>query len=97
MTNLIGNLLKHLRDTKGLLLREVGALLDINPTVLSKIECGNRFPTRNQIDTLSSFYIDHREEIMTIWLCEKLLFEIKEEEYALPAIHAVMKRLKSLT
>lgn len=34
---------------------------------------------------------------MTIWLCEKLLFEIKEEEYALPAMHAVMKRLKSLT
>jgi len=34
----IGTILRELREAKGLLLREVGAKLSLDPTILSKIE-----------------------------------------------------------
>ena len=55
-----GELLKQLRESEGLLLREVGAKLSIDPTLLSKIEQNKRLPTSKQILILSNFYFDYK-------------------------------------
>jgi len=43
----IGQVLRELRESKGLLLRQVGAELSIDPTILSKIERNGRMPIEN--------------------------------------------------
>ena len=45
----IGDTLRALRESKGLLLREVGAELSLDPTLLSKIERNDRMPTKEQV------------------------------------------------
>ena len=51
----IGATLRELRERKGLLLREVGAQLSLDPTILSKIEQDKRMPTKGQVKALGEF------------------------------------------
>lgn len=57
----IGQTLRELRESKGLLLREVGAALSLDPTLLSKIERNDRMPTKEQVNSLSDFYEDKKK------------------------------------
>ena len=55
MNKTIGAILRELREIKGLLLREVGAKLSIDPALLSKIEQDKRMPTKDQVRSLANF------------------------------------------
>ena len=50
---ILSELLKSKRETKNLLLREVASMIDVDTALISKIEKGDRKPTREQIDKLS--------------------------------------------
>ena len=43
-----------------MLLREVGAAIGIDPTILSKIECGARKPSKVQLYALAEFYNEQK-------------------------------------
>jgi HTH-type transcriptional regulator, competence development regulator len=76
----IGTTLRELRETKGLLLREVGAKLSLDPTILSKIERDERMPTREQVKALADFY--------------KLYYEVQNEDLALQAMQVAEEKIK---
>jgi len=82
----IGNLLRELREGRGLLLREVGASLSIDPTLLSKIERDERMPTREQVNALAEFYSDKKNEVLITWLSDKLVYFVQDEDLAIQAI-----------
>ena len=88
-----GELLKQLRESEGLLLREVGAKLSIDPTLLSKIEQNKRLPTSKQILILSNFYFDYKNEIIVTWLSDKVIFELKDSPLAISAINIAKKKV----
>ncbi|MGB1315871.1 MAG: helix-turn-helix domain-containing protein [Chitinophagales bacterium] len=79
----IGDTLRALRESKGLLLREVGAELSLDPTLLSKIERNDRMPTKEQVKALSEFYEDKKNEVVIAWLSDKLVYEIQNEDLGL--------------
>ena len=54
--NLLGEKLRAHRETKQLPLRKVAAAIDIDQAILSKIERGERYPTRHQIIELAKFF-----------------------------------------
>lgn len=90
----IGNILRDLRETKSLLLREVGAELSIDPTILSKIERNKKMPTKEQVKALSDFYNEQKSEVIIAWLSDKLVYEVKDEELALQAIQVAEQKIK---
>jgi len=90
----IGTILRELRETKGLLLREVGAELALDPTILSKIERDERMPTREQVKALSNFYKEQRNEVIIAWLSDKLVYEIQDEELGLDAMKVAEEKIK---
>lgn len=90
----IGNILRDLRKTKNLLLREVGAELSIDPTILSKIERNRIMPTKKQVKALSQFYNDQGNEVIIAWLSDKLVYEVKDEEFALQAIQVAEQKIQ---
>jgi HTH-type transcriptional regulator, competence development regulator len=90
----IGTILRELRETKGLLLREVGAELALDPTILSKIERDERMPTREQVKALSNFYKDQKNEVIIAWLSDKLVYEIQDEELGLDAMKVAEEKIK---
>ena len=89
----IGTILRELRNEKGLLLREVGAQLSIDPTILSKIERNARMPTREQIKVLANFYKEQKNEVIIAWLSDKLVNEVQDEDLALRAIQVAEEKV----
>lgn len=92
----IGEILRELRETKGLLLREVGAKLSIDPTLLSKIERNGRMPTKEQVKALSDFYEENKNEVIIAWLSDKLVYELQDEDLGLVAMKVAEKKMEYL-
>lgn len=90
----IGNILRDLRKANDLFLREVGAKLSIDPTILSKIERDKKMPTKEQVQALSDFYNKQKNEVIIAWLSDKLVYEVKDEELALQAIQVAEQKIK---
>ncbi|MGJ8716613.1 MAG: helix-turn-helix domain-containing protein [Maribacter stanieri] len=92
----IGDTLRALRESKGLLLREVGAELSLDPTLLSKIERNDRMPTKEQVKALSEFYEDKKNEVVIAWLSDKLVYEVQDEDLGLIAMKVAEKKIEYL-
>lgn len=90
------SLLKNGREQKGLKTREVAQLLNIDQALVSKFETGSRKPTKEQIRKLAALLDIDFETLMTIWLKEKIIDEIGQEEFALQALKDAEIEIKSL-
>lgn len=90
----LGQLLKSKREAKGLLLRQVAAFLDIDQAILSKIEKGNRKPSRENIVKLAEILEVDREQLMVQFLSEKIAYEIADEECASQALRVAEKKVQ---
>ncbi len=91
----IGQTLRELREGKDLLLREVGAKLSIDPTILSKIERDERMPTKEQVKALADFYKEQKNEVIIAWLSDKLVHEVENEDLALQAMIVAEEKIKN--
>ena len=89
-----GALLRSIREQKGLLLREIGAKLSVDPALVSKIERNERLPTREQIKAFCRLHRNHREAIMVAWLSDKLVDNLRDEKLAFLAMEVAESKLK---
>jgi len=90
----IGATLRELREEKGLLLREVGAQLSLDPSILSKIEQDKRLPTKEQVTALGDFYKHQRKDVIIAYLSDKLFYEVQDEELAIQAMKVAEEKIK---
>lgn len=89
-------LIRELRGKNGLLLRQVAAEIEMDQALLSKIERGERMPTKDQIVRLAKFYkVDLRETLITFF-SDKLVYEVKDEDVALKAMQVAEKKIHYL-
>lgn len=88
------SLLKNAREKKGLKTREVAQLLGIDQALISKFESGTRKPTKGQITKLAQLLEIDYETLMIVWLKEKILYEIGDEEFALKALLLVEQEIQ---
>ena len=84
----LGELLRRLRIEKKLPLRKVAALLDIDVAILSKMERGERKLNKDIVLKLAEIYHHDRDELVIMYLSEKILYEIGNEELALQGLLA---------
>ncbi len=92
MTSL-GERLRQLREESGLPLRKVAAYLDIDQAILSKVERNLRRPTRQQVLSLCEYFKVRPDELMVLWLAEKLIRDLSGEEQAIPALKIAQDKL----
>ncbi|MGV3509224.1 MAG: nucleotidyltransferase domain-containing protein [Sphingobacteriaceae bacterium] len=81
-----GSTIRKLREEKKLPLRIVSGHLNIDQAILSKIENGKRKATRSQITKLANYFNVEETELVAIWLADKVLYELKDEDSALKAL-----------
>jgi len=91
-----GESVRKLRIEKGLLLRELAAHLQIDPSLLSRIECGNKKATRYQVIQIASFLGADENELLIDYLSDRLVNEIKGEELAMIAVGAAEQKIRYL-
>ena len=90
----LAEILKIAREKKQLLLREVASAINVDTAMISKFEKGERNPTREQIVKLAKSLDINETELLTQWLSEKIVYEVKDEEVALKAMQVAEKRIK---
>lgn len=77
--NNLGIKIRELRENQQLLLRQVAAYLEIDTALLSKIERGERKPSKQQLLKIAEFLKADSEEFLTLWLADKIETTIAEE------------------
>lgn len=83
---LFGNKIRELRESQGLLLRQLAAELEIDTATMSKIELGVRKAKKEQVANLAKLLNTNKEELFTLWLAEKVYDIIDGEQNALDAL-----------
>jgi len=94
--NSLGEKIRTIRESKSLLLRQVAAHLEIDTALISKIERGERRLTREQVIKLAKFYNVTEEELLTLWLSDKLLDTIENDPFAMQGLNKAKTILKTL-
>ena len=77
---LLGNKIKQLRSEHGVLQRELAALLEIDMPMMCKIERGERRAKRNHVVLLANYFHVDENEMLAIWLADKVLNFINDED-----------------
>ncbi len=90
----IGDKLRKLREENELPLRKVAALLDIDVAILSKMERGERRLTKEIVQKLAKIYKHNTEELIVLYLSEKVVYEIGDEDLALKALQVAEEQIK---
>ncbi|MEI2760456.1 MAG: helix-turn-helix transcriptional regulator [Bacteroidia bacterium] len=89
----IAGIIRELREQNGLLLRQVAAEIEIDQGLLSKIERGERMPTKDQVIRLAKFYKVDLNEFLIAFISDKLVYELQDEEVALKAMQVAEKKI----
>jgi transcriptional regulator with XRE-family HTH domain len=95
MVSHFGQRIRKLREKKNLLLRQVAAHLEADTALISKIERGERNASKQQVTDIAKFLKADEEELLTLWLADKIESTIVEEPaIAYQAMKIASKNLK---
>jgi HTH-type transcriptional regulator, competence development regulator len=75
-----GDTVKKLREERNLTLREVAEKLDIDTSMLGKIEKNNRKPTNQFIIKFAKFFKVNDKDLKIAFLSDKVVYQIMEEK-----------------
>lgn len=92
-----GESIRELRESRGLLLREVAANLQIDLSLLSRIERGDKNPTRNQVILLAKILKVKEKNLLIHYLSDKVVYELQGEELAMKAMSVAEKKIAYIT
>ena len=95
-TETIGEKLRQLREQNELPLRKVAAMLDIDVAILSKMERGERKITKEVVLKLADIYKYHADDLLILFLSDRIMYEIQDEELGEKALKLAEKRVKYL-
>lgn len=94
MATQFGERIRELRTKQKMLLRHVASQLDVDTSIISKIERGERPIKKEQIAVLADILNADKEELLTLWLADQLYNVIEGEPMADEALKSVSKKIK---
>jgi transcriptional regulator with XRE-family HTH domain len=94
MATQLGDKIRELRIKHNLLLRQVASKLEVDTSIISKMERGERPIKQEQIAILADILKADKEELQTLWLADQLYNVIEGQPMADEALKSVSKKLK---
>lgn len=91
-----GEYIRQLREKTGLPLRKVAAQLDIDPSILGKIERNDRQPSKEQIKKLAVIFDQDENYLLSEYLSDQIAYKILEEEGDLNVLKVAEKKVTYL-
>jgi transcriptional regulator with XRE-family HTH domain len=91
-----GEYIRELRENAGLPIRKVAAKLDIDPSLLGKIERNDRQPTKEQIKKLAQIFKENEDYLLSEFLSDQIAYKILEEESDLSILKVAEKKFHYL-
>jgi HTH-type transcriptional regulator, competence development regulator len=94
MATQFGVRIRELRTKQNMLLRQLASKLDVDTSIISKIERGDRQLKKEQIPLLAQILKADIEELQTLWLSDQLYNMVQGEPMADEALKSVSKKIK---
>lgn len=91
---MIGAKIRELREKNNILLRQLAAQLEMDTAMLSKMERGERFFKKENILALAKIFNQDSKELLTLWLADKIVKTINEDDYKIEALEYAYNVLK---
>jgi len=91
-----GEYLRKLREEKELSLRKAATDLNIDPSLLAKIERNERQPTKEFINTVAEFYKIDCKKLSKEYLSDQIAYKILDEEADLDILKVAEQKVKYL-
>lgn len=91
-----GEFIRELREKTGLPIRKVAAQLDIDPSILGKIERDDRQPTKEQIKKLAKIFEQDENFLLSEFVSDQIAYKILEEESDLSILKVAEKKVQYL-
>lgn len=91
-----GSKLRELRQTKELSLQEVSSAIEVDIAILSKMERGERKLSREVLEKLAELYKYDLKELLVLFLSDRILHEIKDEEVGEEALKVAEEKIRHL-
>ena len=89
-----GNTIRQLRIRRNEPLRIVAAALEIDSTLLSKIEHGERFPTSAQLPKFATYFNLPVDDLTALVIADKILWKYGRQVITLQAVTIVKERIE---
>ena len=93
--NNLGQKIREVREKQHLLLRQVAAYLEVDTALISKAERGERNLNREQVVKLAIFLKDSEEELISLWLCDKVIEAVGDDPFATQGIKKALTKIKN--
>ena len=90
----LGALFRHKREEKGLLIRQVAAVTELDQAIISRIENCDRLPTKEQVTKLAGLYGMDLKETLSAWLAEKMVRDYGQEPDAPQAFNEALNQIR---
>lgn len=91
-----GEHLRQLRETAGMTLREVAANIEVDPSLLAKIERNRRQPTKQLIKNASIFFKVNEKQLLDEFLSDQIANKILDEEADLNILKVAEEKVSYL-
>lgn len=90
----LGTTIRKLRKEKQLSLRTVAIYLDIDQSILRKIERGVCNANREQVVMLARYFNIEESEFLISWLSDKMVYELADEQLVFKAKRAAEEKIQ---
>lgn len=91
-----GEYVRKLREEGNLPLRKVAAMLDIDPSTLSKIERSERSASKHLVKRLSEIFQIEYKDLLIRFLSDKVAYQLIDEEYSEEVLKVAEQEIKYL-
>lgn len=91
---MLGKKLKEIRENKRLVQREAASVLQVDTAYISKIESNEKPLSRDALVKLAEYYQYPIDELLVLWLSDKIYKIIKDDELAIDSLNQTIIRIK---
>ena len=91
-----GELLRGLREETGQTLKTVAESLEMDTSLLAKIERNERQPTKHIIKQVAEFFKCNEQELLNNFLSDQIAYKILDEEADIEILKVAEEKVKYL-
>lgn len=91
-----GEIIRGKRENAGLVLRQVAEALGIDQAIISKLERGERSPSKSQVEKFAMYYKLDKKSLMISWLSDQVANKMFHEDDGIEVLKVAEEKVRYL-
>ena len=91
-----GEWLRNQREQRNWPMRRVAALLDVDVSIISRLERGNRQPQRDYVEKLAQMFDQDAGALLVLYLSDRVAYELAPEGCSDEVLRAAEEKIRYL-